>query len=139
MDLLEERQTKGFSAVALGPAVACRMQFLDEPDRKLLEMTLTGRLTRREAGLLLGLNTGTVSRRVRRILARLHHPAVVALVEAGQLLPEGYREVGLAHFLRAQPIRRIARDHALSQHAVRKIVQYVQGWAAPGRAPPKKG
>src|SRR5258706_1190650 len=108
MELLEERQTKGFERAGLPSGVDQRIFFLDPADRKLLEMTVRGTLTRREAGMLVGRTCGTVTRRVRRVLERLHHPLVVALVEFGQLLPDVYAQGGLGDFpprLSPPPVR----------------------------------
>src|SRR5260221_10724938 len=100
MELLGERQTKGFERAALASGVDQRIFFLDPADRKLLEMTVRGTLTRREAGMLVGRTCGTVTRRVRRLLERLHHPLVGALGDFRQLFPEVYRGGGLGDFLR---------------------------------------
>ncbi len=135
MELLEERQTKGFERAALASGVDQRIFFLDPADRKLLEMTVRGTLTRREAGMLVGRTCGTVTRRVRRLLERLHDPLVVALVDYGQLLPELYREVGLAYFLRRLSLTRIGVEFGLSRYTARRIIEYIRGWhggARPG-------
>src|SRR5712671_4112282 len=128
MELLEERQTKGFERAGLPSGVDQRIFFLDPADRKLLEMTVRGTLTRRGAGMLVGRTCGTVSRRVRRLLERLHDPLVVALVDYGQLLPELYREVGLAYFLRRVPLTRIGVEFGLSRYTARRIIEYIRGW-----------
>ena len=128
MELLEERQTKGFSAVSMSCGIDKRIEFLDLADRKLLEITVRGALSRREAGMLLGLSSGTVTRRLRVLVNRLHEPIVVALVDFGELLPELYREVGLAYFLRKWPMARIAREMGLTQYEVKRKLAYVRGW-----------
>src|SRR5687768_14793051 len=127
MDLLEHCQTKGYSPAQIGPAVARGMPFLDPPEKKLLEMVLSGRLSRREIAALTGVPVQTVSRRLLRLLARLHDPLVTALIEHGQLLPELHREVGLAYFLRRRPVRRIGADYRLTQYQVRRILTYING------------
>src|SRR4051794_22304385 len=108
MELLEERQTRGFERAGVPCGLEGRIIYLAERDRKMIELTLRGTLTRREVGMLVGLAGGTVTRRIHRLLARLHDPLVVALVESGKLLPELHQEVGLAYFLRGWPVRRIA-------------------------------
>jgi hypothetical protein len=133
MELLEERQTRGFHAAGLAAGVEKRIAFLDPVDRKLLEMTLTGKLTRREAAVLVGRASGNVTRRIHTLLRRLHDPVVTALVRDGKLLPEWYREVGLAFFLRKTPAERIMFDYAMSRYEVRKIVTYIRGWVAASR------
>ena len=128
MELLEERQTKGFSAVSIGSGIDKRIEFLDLADRKLLEVTVRGALSRREAGMLLGLSSGTVTRRIHVLVNRLHEPIVVALVDYGELLPELHREVGLAYFLRKWPMSMIAREMGLTQYEVKRMLAYVRGW-----------
>src|SRR4051812_30814991 len=109
MDLLETRQTRGYDQAALPGGIEKRMKFLEPADRKLLEMTLGGKVSRREAAMMLGLDAGTGTRRVHSLLRRLHSRVVVALVDDGDLLPELPRDVGLAFFLHRRSIRWIAR------------------------------
>jgi hypothetical protein len=104
------------------------MQFLDPVDRKLLELTVGGRVTRREAAMLLGRNPGAVTRRMWALLRRLNDPLVAALAEDGKLLPELHQEVGLAYFLRREPISRIARAYGLTPHGVKRMIADVRGW-----------
>lgn len=134
MELLEERQTRGFERAGASRGLEKRILFLDPSDRKLLELTVNGTLTRREAGILVGLSSGTVTRRVRRLLDRLHDPIVAALADYGQLLPELHREVGLAYFLRKRSLTQIEREYGLSRYAVKRMVQYIQGWHEASRS-----
>src|SRR3954463_7154225 len=99
MHLLETLQTRGYDRAALNRGIEKRMKFLEPADQKLLEITLGGKLSRREAAMIMGLDAGTVTRRVNTLLRRLHSRMVVALVEDGDLLPELHRDVGLAFFL----------------------------------------
>jgi hypothetical protein len=133
MELLAERQTRGFERAALASGVDKRILFLDPSDRKLLEMTVRGTLTRREAGMLVGRTSGTISRRVRLLLKRLHDPIVAALVDYGQLLPELYREVGLAYFLRRMSLTRISAEFALSRYTAQRMLEYIRGWHDAGK------
>jgi DNA-directed RNA polymerase specialized sigma24 family protein len=129
MALLDEVETRGFERAGIACGVEKRILYLDEADRKLLQLTLHGRLTRREAAMLVGIASGTVTRRIHRLLARLHDPLVVVLAENGKLLPELHQEVGLAYFLRRWPMGRIGREFDLSVHEVRRMLQYVRGWS----------
>ena len=133
MELLAERETRGFEAAGVAVGVERRILFLDPADRKLLQLTLRGTLTRREVGLLLGLPCGTVTRRLHALLQRLHDPLVVALVEEGQFLPELHREVGLAFFLRNLSQAQIEREFGLSRYAVKRMLEYVRGWQGAGK------
>jgi|SRR5688572_8411708 len=128
MDLLAINETRGFEALELRPALARRMQFLDERDKKLLEMTFVGRISRREGATLMGMSRGGVTRRIRRIMNLLHDPFIVRLIDQGQLLPEGYQEIGLAFFLRRWPVERIAREVGMTPYQVRRALTYVRGW-----------
>jgi DNA-directed RNA polymerase specialized sigma24 family protein len=133
MELLAINETRGFERAQLGVVLERRVQFLDEPDRKLLEFTLIGRLSRAEAAMLLRMSRGSVSRRLRRIMQLLHDPLIVALIEQGHLLPETYRDVGLAYFLRQWSIARIARELASTPYQVKRALTYVRGWHAAKR------
>lgn len=105
-----------------------RLPFLHPTEKKLLEFSLATDLTRRELATLLGISPGTITRRLRNILARLHRPIVAALVDRGDLLPELHKQVGLAFFLRKTPTRRIAREFQISRHTVSRIIVYLKGW-----------
>lgn len=128
MVLLEDPQTRGFAPASVAAGIDRRILYLEEADQKLLQLTLCGKLTRREAAMLVGMSSGTVTRRIRRILARLHDPLVAALVDGGKLLPELHQEVGLAYFLRKWSIARITVEFSLSEHEVKRMLQYVKGW-----------
>ena len=128
MDLLETRQTRGYDRVELHRGIERRMKFLEPVDRKLLEITLRGKLSRREAGMIMGLDAGTVTRRIHTLMRRLNSRVVMALVDDGDLLPEFHRDVGLLFFLHRRSIPRIARQLGLSQYAVRGMITYVRAW-----------
>jgi DNA-binding CsgD family transcriptional regulator len=106
------------------------MEFLEPAERRMLELSLSGRLTRAEAAALMGCDRGTVTRRVRSLMRRLHEPIVVALAEEGALLPELHREVGLAFFLRRESIAVIARRYGVSRYGVKRMIDTVRGWFA---------
>ena len=128
MELLADRQTRGYEPVPVAAGIDKRIFFLEPADRKFLQLALSGTLTRREIGLLLGQTNGTISRRVRGLLKRLNEPIVIALVDRGEFLPEGHREVGLAFFLRGLTLDQIAAEFDYSRYAVRKILEFVRGW-----------
>jgi hypothetical protein len=128
MELLETMQGRGYERVDIHRGIQKRMQFLEPADRKLLEITLRGQLSRREAGMILGLDAGTVTRRIHTLLKRLNTRMVAALVEDGELLPELHREVGLAFFLHRRSHKWIARQFGLSEYIVRRMIEYVRGW-----------
>jgi DNA-directed RNA polymerase specialized sigma24 family protein len=129
MPLLEDRQTRGFVSVTAPPSgLEKRISFLPDPDRKLVELSLNGRLKRREAALLLGLSAGTVTRRLKRLMTRLNDPLVVAAIDHGDLLPEGYKAVAIGYFLRGMTVRQISRALGMNVHEIERAVSYVRGW-----------
>ena len=134
MDLLEQRQTKGFAPTQIGPVAARGIPFLTVPDQKLVEMVLSGRLSRREIALLTSVPIQTVSRRMLRIMARLHDPLIIALIEHGQLLPELHRDVGLAYFLRRWGPGEVRREYGVTEYQFRKMITYIKGWHAARRS-----
>ncbi|HEY7120256.1 MAG TPA: hypothetical protein VH475_26950 [Tepidisphaeraceae bacterium] len=132
MELLETCQTKGWSRWTPTAGLERRMAFLNPADRKLLEIESSGSLMWRQLAALLGRDVGSVTRRIGTLRRRLNDPLVIALVEEGKLLPEFHREVGLAYFLRREPVARIAREMGLSKYETRRIVMYVRGWGGVG-------
>ncbi|HYE21030.1 MAG TPA: hypothetical protein VEA69_21465 [Tepidisphaeraceae bacterium] len=134
MDLLEQRHTKGFAGVQIGPIAAKGLAYLDPAERKLVEMVLSGRMSRREIAVLTGVPIQTVSRRMIRIVTRLHDPLVIALIEHGQLLPEGHRDLGLAYYLRRWGPTQICREYGVTEYALRKVLTYIKGWHAARRS-----
>jgi hypothetical protein len=134
VELLEQRQTKGFVGVQIGPIAAKGLPYLDPSERKLVEMVLSGRMSRREIAVLTGVPIQTVSRRMIRIVTRLHDPLVVGLIEHGQLLPEGHRDIGLAYYLRRWGPKQIAREYGVTEYAMRKVLTYIKGWHAARRS-----
>ncbi|HZZ44532.1 MAG TPA: sigma factor-like helix-turn-helix DNA-binding protein, partial [Tepidisphaeraceae bacterium] len=55
---------------------------MGEEDRLVLELFFRRGMTRREIGQVMGVDGGTVSRRIRRLAVRLREPVVVAVMEA---------------------------------------------------------
>lgn len=128
MEMLEDRQTKGFAAAGAGIGLEKRISFLAEADRKFVLLMMRGTLTHREAGELLGTSPGSITRRLKRLMKRLNDPLVVNLVENGDLLPAGYRDVGLAYFLRGMKAIQISRAARISPYEVKREIEYVRGW-----------
>jgi hypothetical protein len=76
-----------------------RARFLEEQDRRIVEMLAKGNLSRREVAGLVGISASALTRRVQRLAGRLHDPIVVALIEGDKVLPGELRQLGLEHFL----------------------------------------
>jgi DNA-directed RNA polymerase specialized sigma24 family protein len=98
-------------------------------DRALLEMALSRQLTRRKIAGLLGIEAGTVSRRVQRLVTRLGDPLVVALLERPGRLPDEFRQLGIEYFVQKRSIEDLADLHRVSRAQVLKMIHYVRGWA----------
>ena len=71
MDLLETCETRGYERVALHRGIQKRLRFLEPADRKLLEMTLGGKVSRREAAMIMGVDAGNCSSGFDRISVRV--------------------------------------------------------------------
>src|SRR3954468_20497271 len=113
MKLLADQSKRGFMRADVPEGIERRIPFLAPADQNLLRLTLQKRLTRQEVGLLVGMTSGGVTRRIHSLLERLNDRLVKALVDSGKLLPELYQEVGLAFFLRRESIERISKANGL--------------------------
>lgn len=105
-----------------------RAAFLPPRQRALIDLTIQGKLTRRDIGRLLGIPAGTVTRRVQRLAARLYDPLVVALIERPGELREEYRQVGIEFFLHKLNASQLADLHQLSRDQVKQMIEFVKGW-----------
>jgi DNA-directed RNA polymerase specialized sigma24 family protein len=125
LDQLEDRSSRQ----GKGPEDALRRaaQLLPD-DRVLIELVLQRRLSFRQVATILKLTPGTISRRVRRISARMTDPIVDSLLDNRRHLTRQYREVGLAYFLQGQSVPRIGRTHDLPANEVRQILTFLRIW-----------
>lgn len=114
--------------------VLARARFLEERDRRVVELLLRGDLTRSDMAALIGVNASTLTRRVQRVVARLHDPMVVALIEGRGALPDEHRQLGVEHFLQGKSIGELAELHRMSEWEVRRMVEQIRGWFAGLRA-----
>ncbi len=121
---------KGFSERLLK-----RARFLSESDQALLRMACVSRMSRREIARLLKVSPGNLCRRLQKLLACLHDPLVVNLIERGQLLPADIRQLGIEHFLLRLSLPALAAKHQMSRHRVGAIIEYLRGWNAAMRCP----
>ncbi len=115
-------------AVEPSPALFARAKLLQARDRLLLEMALKHRLSHRQMATVLGVAAGSVSRKLRRVLNRLHDPFVVALADPGCSLAPDYRQLAVEHFIHGHTMAKLARVHGISPQEVRAMLQYVRGW-----------
>jgi hypothetical protein len=105
-----------------------RARRLDRDDRLLIELAVRDRLQRRKLGEIFREHPATVTRRLHRLLARLHDPLVVALLDETRPLAADLRELGLDYFLLRRPLAHIARARGRTLHDVRGVVQFLRGW-----------
>ena len=108
--------------------VLTRAGMLQPDDRILVELALKKRLTNLQLSQLLSVDAGTVSRRLHRIVNRLHDPVVVALIRPDCPLPPDYRQVALEHLLHGMTLRQIADRHLMRASQVRRMIEHVRGW-----------
>jgi DNA-directed RNA polymerase specialized sigma subunit len=59
-------------------ALLARAQLLAQPDRMLVELAIKNHLTQRQLAQILSVPSGTVCRRLRRLITRLSDPLVIA-------------------------------------------------------------
>ena len=105
-----------------------RIDLLLPNDRILIELVLSGAVTRARAAELLGVPAGTVSRRVKRVSERLYNPIVGALMEPRCPLSPDYRQVGVEHFLTGLTLGALAAKHGIGPREVRRRIEFVRGW-----------
>ena len=126
LDQLSEEVRDG-DAQAENPLLA-RLRLLSASDRTLVEMALKHNLTRRQIASLLNITSGSVTRRLQRIVQRLRDPLVIALSDRTCTLPPEYRQLGIEYFLHRETVATLARRHQLSRGEIEKVLQYIRGW-----------
>ena len=128
MDLLDRIEVKPRDLSDFGLALAKRSAYLSAADQTLLKLVLRGAVSRRSMALVLGKTPGTITRKLRRLMNRLHDKRVVRLIDEGQLLPEHCREIGLRSMLRGETIATIGREMKLAPWRVKVLRRYVSEW-----------
>jgi hypothetical protein len=109
-------------------ALLRRYKLLGEQDRLLIDMALKHRLSRRQIGTVLGLTPGGVTRKLRRVMNRLHDPLVAALSDPDCTLAPEFRQIGIEYFLHRRPLKELSRLHRVSRQEVRSTLDYLRGW-----------
>jgi len=107
-----------------------RLIYLRPVDRVLLELALSGERSRRGVARALGIEAGTVTRRLSRLIARLSDGLTNALLAETCPLDADLRQLALEHFLGDQSQRELADLHRMTRGAVSRALQYVRGWYA---------
>ena len=101
-------------------------RYLSEADRTLLELSERG-LSCRLIGQAVGLNAGTVTRRLATIKARLASPLARFALDPTTALPEAARDVSLQYAITGLRPAAIARALNMSAAQVRDHLSFAQG------------
>lgn len=112
----------------IGEVLLARLPFCSEDDRLLIEMVYRHNLSRRQIARLVKVSAGSVSRRVHRLVNRLHDPLVVALTDSTCTLPPEHRDVGIAYFLQDESIPGLMRRRLRSRREIESMIEFVRGW-----------
>lgn len=126
LDRVRHERTDAYRGDA--KALLARAQRLDRDDRLLVELVVRDRLARRKLAEIFREHPATVMRRLHRLVARLHDPLVLALMDDTRPLAPDLRDVGLDYFLLRRPLARIGRERGRTLHDVRGVVQFLRGW-----------
>lgn len=100
---------------------------LEEDDRTLVELARAG-VPHRRIAKALGLEPGTVTRRLKRLGQRIHSPIVARLLDPKCPLGPDYRQVGVEFYLTGRTISQIAARLARSRPSVRQTLDTVRAW-----------
>ena len=127
---LDELQAKKLRPIGVETSVrrSKAWLYLNDADRTLLEMVEKG-ISHRLIGQALGLNAGTVSRRLAMLRSRLRSPLARCALDPVCPLPSDARLIALMHIIGGQPIRQIARLQHLTAAAVAEQLTYARGIA----------
>ncbi len=126
LDLIRHTRTVEFRGE--DKALLHRARRLAQADRLLIELVVRDRLSRRKLGEIFEQCPATVMRRARRLLARLHDPLIIAILDEARPLAADMRAIGVDYFLLRKPLVDIAAAHKRTVHDVRGSVQYLRGW-----------
>lgn len=108
-----------------------RLALLPPRDRVLIELVPTGQRSLREVARMIDADPGTLSRRLRVLWGRLHHPLVSHLFDrqASAGLPSEHRQVGIERHLLGMHLCDIADKHRMSPRDVRTLLDQLSGYA----------
>jgi DNA-directed RNA polymerase specialized sigma24 family protein len=111
-----------------GEAFLKRATLLLPEDRVLVEMAIRNHASHRQLARMLNRPPGTVTRRLRRIIARLYDPLVLALLDPLNPLPPEHRQLGIEHLLQGRSMKDLAELHQMHPHNVRRMLDEIRGW-----------
>jgi len=127
MTTMAERTTRESSRRALAERVLSRADWLDEPDRRLLEQVFGRGARPRDLAPLMNCSTRTVQRRVRRLVRTLTDPTVLTVMRRSRNWPPATREAARRYFVRRHTHRQIAGDTGMTLHEVRTELNRARG------------
>lgn len=106
-----------------------RAGYLDAADENLVRLAIEGKHSYRQMARVMRLaSPGGTHRRVRLLMRRLLEPVVAALLDFPGELSAEYREIGIRHFLRRQPVREIAAELGRDVREIYQVNAYLRGW-----------
>lgn len=105
-----------------------RAALLLSEDRALVELAIRNSASHRQLARMLNQPAGTVTRRLRRIMARLYDPIVICLLDPANPLPSEYRQLGVEHLLQGRSMRDLAEHHQMPVGQVRAMLDEIRGW-----------
>jgi DNA-binding MarR family transcriptional regulator len=111
-----------------------RISLLKREDQILIELAMSGTASRRRIAELIKQPAGTVSRRLRRLAARLHDPLVLGLLDDDCPLSPQQRQIGVEHLLTRLSVRELAAKHQMSSAAVMRHLHSLRDWHRATRA-----
>ncbi|HEY7087643.1 MAG TPA: hypothetical protein VH518_06105 [Tepidisphaeraceae bacterium] len=104
------------------------LKFLNEEDHLIIKMFLQHGMSQRQIGRALRIPSGTMTRRIRAILARLNDPLIHALLSEHCALCADDRQIGVEYFLQKMTLRQLSSRHQLNWHQLRARIEYIRGW-----------
>ncbi len=107
--------------------VLMRAEYLDQPDRALLDQVLARGVQPRQIAAVTGCTTRSVQRKVRRLIMHLTDPTVLHILRHHHQWDTATGRVALCVFVRRFTLRRTVEQLDLSLHEVRQCVQKVRG------------
>lgn len=107
--------------------VLMRAEYLDQPDRALLDQVLARNVRPRQIAAVTGCTARCVQRRVRRLVLHLTDPAVLHILRNHRKWEASTGRVALCVLVQRRTLRDTAGELNLSLHEVRQCVQKVKG------------
>ena len=120
--------TGGDRALNDGRAGQKLLMLMRSDDRELLSIWSNGLMSCRAIARVLGCHSGTVSRRIRLLRARMADPVLHAVVTFERELPLKHRELAIRVLCQGEKINRVATDLTLGRREAERLLAEVKGW-----------